>query len=99
MSTIVASPHGRWVVGDYVVVGDESHTYWDGNSWNVGGSPNVAFAGVNGSFFAATPADLAALSAVLAAPAAAWTAGEYVTLVDDSHAYWSGTAWVAGEAS
>lgn len=35
---------------------------------------------------------------VTASPATAWTTGQYMVLEDDSHAYWNGTAWVAGEA-
>jgi hypothetical protein len=35
---------------------------------------------------------------IVATPATAWTTGQYVTLEDASHAYWNGTAWVAGEA-
>jgi hypothetical protein len=31
-----------------------------------------------------------------ATPATVWTTGQYVLLGDDSKAYWSGTAWVAG---
>lgn len=33
-----------------------------------------------------------------ATPNTAWTTGQYVVLGDDSHAYWDGTVWVAGEA-
>lgn len=35
---------------------------------------------------------------VVASPATAWTAGQHVILEDDSHAYWNGTAWTAGNA-
>lgn len=44
------------------------------------------------------PAGLAALSAVTASPATAWTKGQYVTLGDDSSAYWGGSAWASGVA-
>lgn len=46
------------------------------------------------------PEDFAELSgsAVVADPATAWSAGSFVTLRDGSHAYWDGSAWVAGEA-
>lgn len=35
---------------------------------------------------------------VVADPLTAWATGEYVVLGDESHAYWDGTDWVAGEA-
>lgn len=35
---------------------------------------------------------------VTPSPATAWTVGQYVVLGDDSHAYWDGTDWLAGEA-
>jgi hypothetical protein len=47
---------------------------------------------------ATTPANLAGLSAVVAAPATAWTVGQYVITADLLAAHWSGSAWVAGKA-
>lgn len=63
-----------------------------------------ATAGTPGAFTpdgATLPADLAALqaSSIVADPAAAWGTGEYVTLGDDSHAYWTGAAWASGEGA
>jgi hypothetical protein len=37
--SIVASPTTVWATGDYVVLGDNSHTYWDGTAWQVGQAP------------------------------------------------------------
>jgi hypothetical protein len=42
-------------------------------------------------------AELAA-SSITASPSSAWTTGQFVVLEDDSHAYWDGADWVAGEA-
>lgn len=48
------------------------------------------------------PADFADLTdgtpVVVANPATAWTTGQHIVLEDNSHAYWNGTAWVAGNA-
>ncbi|MFI5863562.1 hypothetical protein [Streptomyces sp. NPDC051546] len=58
-----------------------------------------AVAGNPGSFTpsgATAPANLAALSSVVASPTTAWTTGQRVILGDASLAHWSGTAWVAG---
>ncbi|RPF45742.1 hypothetical protein EDD96_2306 [Streptomyces sp. Ag109_G2-6] len=60
-----------------------------------------ASAGTPGSFTpdgAATPANLAGMSSVIATPTTAWTTGQHVILGDGSKAYWNGTAWVAGQA-
>lgn len=38
-SAIVASPATAWTTGQYVVLGDSSHAYWDGNSWEAGEAP------------------------------------------------------------
>lgn len=62
-----------------------------------------AVAGVPGTYTptgAYPPADFAALVAgtVVASPTTAWTTGQYIVLGDASHAHWSGTAWVAGNA-
>jgi hypothetical protein len=58
-----------------------------------------ATAGTPGSFTpsgATVPANLAALSTVVANPATAWTTGQYVDLADASKAHWDASAWVAG---
>jgi hypothetical protein len=35
-----ANPNTPWINGQYVVLVDTSHAYWDGNSWEVGQAPN-----------------------------------------------------------
>lgn len=62
-----------------------------------------ATAGTPGTFTPAggvRPVDLAALqaSAVVATPATAWTAGQYVILGDGSFAHWDGDSWESGKA-
>lgn len=68
-------------------------------------APTGATAGVPGSFTpagAAAPANLTALQtaspAVVASPTTAWTVGQHVVLGDNSHAHWSSSAWVTGNA-
>jgi hypothetical protein len=53
-----------------------------------------------GSTPPATVADLIAgiPAVVAAAPTTPWTAGQYVETADGADAYWSGTAWTAGQA-
>lgn len=46
---------------------------------------------------AATPPTVAALASVTASPTTAWTTGQYVP-TGAGHAYWNGTAYVAGDA-
>jgi len=61
-----------------------------------------ATAGVPGSFTpagAATPSNLAAMSAVTASPTSVWTTGQYVATGDGIHCHWDGTAWVTGNAT
>ena len=61
-----------------------------------------ATAGTPGTFTpagSAIPANLAAMTGVIATPATAWTTGQSVVLGDASHASWNGTAWVAGPAT
>jgi hypothetical protein len=60
-----------------------------------------ATAGTPGSFTpagASTPANQAALSSVVASPASAWTAGQFVATGDAQHAFWNGTGWIVGNA-
>jgi len=60
-----------------------------------------ATAGTPGTFTpagATPPENLAAMSGIVAAPATAWTTGQHVILGDASHAHWSSSAWVAGDA-
>ena len=52
---------------------------------------------------ATPPATLPALTGaappIAATPGTAWTTGQYVALGDSTHAHWSGTAWVTGDAA
>ena len=60
-----------------------------------------ATAGSPGNFTpagATRPANLAALSGVVASPLTAWTPGQYVVTADLLGAHWTGTAWAAGVA-
>jgi hypothetical protein len=96
-----------WTVGQYVVLGDGSEAYWDGNSWELGRKPasviaaTGAVAGIPGHYTptgAANPANLAGLSSVTASPTSAWTTGQFVNLADASRAHWTGSAWAANAA-
>lgn len=44
------------------------------------------------------PADMAALAAVEATPATAWTEGQHIVLANGRVVHWNGTAWVDGPA-
>lgn len=60
-----------------------------------------ATAGTPGTFTpsgAVAPANLAAMSGVVATPATAWTTGQHVVLGDTSHCYWDSAAWTVGDA-
>ncbi len=94
-----------WTTGQYLVLGNGSEAYWDGNSWELGRKPATviaatgAVAGAPGNYTptgAANPANLAALSTVTASPSTDWTVGQFVNLADGAKANWNGTAWVAG---
>ncbi|HEV7535582.1 MAG TPA: hypothetical protein VGP90_08105, partial [Acidimicrobiia bacterium] len=77
--------------------------------WNLTAAPAVdngavaatgAVAGTPGYFSpsgAATPANLAGLSGVVANPATNWTPGQYVITADLLAANWNGSAWAAGK--
>jgi hypothetical protein len=78
--------------------------------WTLTGPPTVdrgavaatgATAGVPGFYTpsgASPPANLAALAAVVASPATAWTTGQYVITADLLAAHYDGAAWAAGKA-
>jgi hypothetical protein len=78
--------------------------------WNLQGAPNVdrgavaatgAQAGMPGYFTptgATVPANVGALSGVVASPATAWAAGQYVITADLLAAHYDGAAWAAGKA-
>lgn len=78
------------------------------NSWTYSVTPlgggvtaTGAVAGTPGSFTpsgATVPANLAALSGVVASPTSAWTTGQRVVLGDTSTAHWDGDSWESGLA-
>lgn len=39
MGSVVASPTTAWTTGQYVVLSDNSHAYWDGAAWQSGDAP------------------------------------------------------------
>lgn len=39
LSSVTASPGTAWTTGQYVVLDDASHAYWDGTTWVVGEAP------------------------------------------------------------
>jgi hypothetical protein len=103
----------EWGSEEYVVLGDSSEAYWDGDEWQVGRSPFVAAtgatAGIPGTWTpsgSSPPASVAALIAedpeeVIATPLTAWTTGQYIqtqTAGVPGRAHWNSTAWVAGVA-
>jgi hypothetical protein len=99
---------GEWGAGQYVILRDDSHAYWDGDTWVAGNAPapivpaTGANAGSPGTFTptgATAPADLGTLASVTANPTTAWTAGQYVVLENGTLAHWTGTAWAAGAAT
>lgn len=70
------------------------------NDGNVDASTG-ATAGIPGSFTPSgdtVPANLAAMTGIVASPGTAWTTGQYVATADAAHVHWNGTAWVAGAA-
>jgi hypothetical protein len=94
-----------WTSGQYIVLGDGSEAYWDGNSWENGRKPatvitaTTAAAGTPGTYGpagAANPANLAAMSSVTAVPSTAWTTGQYVNVADGTRSNWTGSAWAVG---
>lgn len=96
-----------WTSGQYVVLGDASEAYWDGNSWEQGRkaasviAATSASTGIPGHYNptgAANPANLAAMSSVTAVPTTAWTTGQYVNVADGTRAHWTGSAWAVGAA-
>lgn len=96
-----------WTAGQYVVLGDGTEAYWDGNSWELGRkaatviTATSATAGIPGHYNptgAANPANLAGLASVTAVPTTAWSTGQYVNLADASRAHWTGSAWAANPA-
>lgn len=39
MAGIVASPTTAWTIGQHVIMGNTSHTYWNGTAWAAGDAP------------------------------------------------------------
>lgn len=71
--------------------------------WSTPGAVTAtgATAGTPGTFTpsgSVAPANLAAMTGVVASPATAWTTGQYVATGDAAHVHWSSTAWAAGPA-
>jgi len=92
-----------WTPGQFVILGDGSEAYWDGDSWVQGRAPAVLT-----SFTAGRPATpvptnsaipdtlaelLAMVPAVTANPTTAWAADQYAQLGSEE-VTWSGAAWV-----
>jgi hypothetical protein len=90
-----------WYNGQYVVLGDASHAYWDGNSWEVGEAPNATVsAGTPGTFSPAmyTPDNVTELAAQVTNPVSRFVDGEYVVVSDGQSYYWDGDSWELGVA-
>jgi hypothetical protein len=70
--------------------------------WSNNGPPATgATAGTPGVWTppnADTPNSFTKMDTITAAPATAWTAGQYVVLGDGSEAHWGGAAWTSGRA-
>lgn len=94
---------------DYIV-GDAGAASEVAIDWLLTGAPSVdtgtvaaagAQAGSPGYYTpsgANVPANLAALTGITAAPATAWTPGQYVITGDLLAAHWTSSAWAAGKA-
>lgn len=103
---------GMVVPTDFVILsGDAGEASEVEIEWDLIAPPTVdrgavaatgAVAGIPGYFTpsgATVPANLAALTGIVASPATAWTTGQYVITGDLLAANWSGTAWQAGKHS
>jgi hypothetical protein len=78
------------------IAGDMSNILQGGTVTAPAPPATGATAGSPGSFTPAgstAPANLAAMTGIVAAPATAWTAGQYVVLGDSSHAAWDADSW------
>ncbi len=106
---VTAAPTTAWSEGQYVLLGDGDEAHWDGTAWAEGPAgvasqltATGATAGTPGTFTpsgSATPANLAAMSAVTPSPATAWTTGQSVRTADSADVHWDGGAWVTGLAA
>lgn len=90
-ASIDASLSAPTVSGDWAAAG----------GWTVPGTvvATGATAGLPGTFTpagATPPANLAAMTGIVANPATAWTTGQHVEMGNGQDANWNGTAWVAG---
>jgi len=68
---------------------------------NNGPAATGATAGIPGSWTPAgseAPNVFTQMNTVVAAPATAWTTGQYVMLGDGTFAHWGGAAWTSGKA-
>lgn len=94
------------LVNEDGTVADPYNLVFDSATFPSGGGGTIpatgATAGTPGSFTptgATPPADLAAMSTVVASPATAWATGQHVVLGDSSHAWWDSDSWEGpGEA-
>ena len=76
-------------------------TWAAAGSWTVPGTvvATGATAGIPGAFTpagATPPANLAAMTGIVASPATVWTTGQHVEMGNGADCHWNGTAWVAG---
>jgi hypothetical protein len=93
-----------------LIVGDAGAAAEVAIDWNLTAPPNIdngsvtatgAVSGAPGYYTpsgAFVPANLAALTGIVASPATAWATGSYVLTADLLGAHWSGSAWVSGKA-
>ncbi len=93
-----------------LIVGDAGAASEVAIDWNLQLPPTVtgaavtaagATAGAPGYFTpsgATVPANMAALSGIVASPATAWATGQYVITADLLANHWTGSAWAAGKA-
>jgi hypothetical protein len=68
---------------------------------NNGPASTGATAGIPGAWTPPNsdpPNKFSLMNTITAAPATAWTTGQYVTLGDGSLAHWGGVAWTSGKA-
>lgn len=109
MLTLMADPVTAWPAGSYVVAGDGTEWYWDGEAWAQGRAPVAApaptgvTAGTPGAFtpsgatVPATIGDLRTLALLEAGTDAAWAEGTYV-VIGSGNVHWDGTDWAMGAA-
>lgn len=100
---IVALPATSWLSGDHMVLGDDSHAWWDSNRWVTGNAIGREEA-KDGDMFPDDP-DITASDSTNAAklagegfvalPTTNWAVGDRIT-IGTFQFHWNGTTWVAG---